>query len=81
MALVLITLETAIKNAFTVNVPNATAQQTAQINALSLALATAIDTYIKSATITVATGIPVATAGTAVAQTGATTAPGTGTLS
>ena len=44
-------------------------------------LATLIDTYIKSATITVAPGIPVTTAGSAVAQSGATTAPGTGTLS
>jgi hypothetical protein len=32
------------------------------------------------AEVTVAAGIPVATAGTAAAQTGATTAPGTGTL-
>lgn len=44
-------------------------------------LATLIDTYIKSATVTVAPGIPVTTAGSAVAQSGATTAPGTGTLS
>lgn len=43
-------------------------------------LSTLIDTYIKSATVTVAAGIPVSTAGTAAAQTGATTAPGTGTL-
>lgn len=72
MALVLITLETAIKNAFTVNVPNATAQQTAQINALSLALATAIDTYIKSATVTVPI-IPVQVV--PASGTGATTLP------
>lgn len=44
-------------------------------------LATLIDTYVKSATITVASGIPVSTAGSALAQSGATTAPGTGTLS
>jgi|GEM_PF-1708157 hypothetical protein len=44
-------------------------------------LATLIDTYIKSATVTVIAGIPVATAGSPTAQTGATTAPGTGTLS
>jgi len=44
-------------------------------------LATLIDTYIKSATVTVAPGIAVTTAGSAVAQSGATTAPGTGTLS
>lgn len=44
-------------------------------------LATAIDSYIKSATITVAPGIPVATAGSAAAQTGTTTAPAIGTIS
>ncbi len=41
----------------------------------------AIDTYIKGATVTVAAGIPVATAGSAAAQTGATSGPGTGTIS
>ena len=41
----------------------------------------AIDEYIKGASITVAAGIPVSTAGSAAAQTGATTAPGTGTIS
>lgn len=44
-------------------------------------LATAIDTYIKSATVTVAAGIAVATSGSPTSQTGATTAPGTGTIS
>lgn len=44
-------------------------------------LATIIATAIRSATVTVAAGIPVATAGSAVAQTGVTTAIGTGTLS
>lgn len=39
------------------------------------AIATAIDDYIKSATITVPAGIPVSTTGTATAQTGATTSP------
>ena len=43
-------------------------------------LANIIETAIKSGTVTVAAGIPVATAGTAAAQTGATTAPGTGTI-
>ena len=38
-------------------------------------LSTAIDTYIKTAQVN--PGIPVATTGTAAAQTGATTAPGT----
>lgn len=40
----------------------------------------AVDKYIKTATVTVSAGIPVSTAGTAAAQTGATTGPGTGTL-
>ena len=43
-------------------------------------IAQAIDDYIKSATILIDVypGIPVATGGTAVAQTGATTGPGQG---
>lgn len=41
----------------------------------------AIDTYIKGATITVASGIPVSTAGSPTAQTGTTTATGTATIS
>ncbi len=44
-------------------------------------LSTSIDTYIKTATVTVAPGITVNTAGTAAAQTGATTSTGTGTIS
>lgn len=44
-------------------------------------LATAIDKYIKTATVTVAAGIAVATSGSPTSQTGATTAPGTGTIS
>lgn len=44
-------------------------------------LSTLIDAYIKTAMVTVAVGIPVATAGTAAAQTGATTGPGTGVIS
>ena len=40
-----------------------------------------VDKYIKTATITVAAGVPVATAGSAAAQTGATTAPAIATIS
>ena len=43
-------------------------------------LATLIDTYIKSATITIAAGVPVATSGSPTAQTGATTAPAIATI-
>lgn len=43
-------------------------------------LATLIDTYVKSGTVTVAAGIAVATSGSPTAQTGATTSTGTGTI-
>lgn len=43
-------------------------------------LANAIDSYIKSATVTVQPGQTVATAGSPAAQTGTTTSPGVGTL-
>ena len=51
------------------------------IEFLATKITEAIDKYLKSATVTVPAGIPVATAGTAAAQTGATTAPGLGTIS
>jgi hypothetical protein len=44
-------------------------------------LATLIDNHVKTATIVVPAGIPVATAGGPAAQTGATTAPATATIS
>jgi hypothetical protein len=44
-------------------------------------LAQIILNTITAATVTVNTGIPVATAGSPAAQTGATTSPGTGSLS
>lgn len=47
---------------------------------LSSAIADEIDAWIKTATITVNAGIPVATAGSPTAQTGATTGPGTATI-
>jgi hypothetical protein len=49
--------------------------------ALSTAIVDATDTYIRSATVTVAPGVLVATTGTAAAQAGATTTPGIGTIS
>jgi hypothetical protein len=81
MALVPTVLKTAIKNALLANCPNPNTEQSSQINTLATSLATAIDAYIKSATVTVPSGVLVATTGTAVAQTGATTAPGIGTIS
>lgn len=47
---------------------------------LSSAIADEMDAWIKTATITVNPGIPVATAGSPTAQTGATTGPGTATI-
>ena len=44
-------------------------------------LSTAIDTYVKTGTVTVPAGVAVATTGSATAQAGATTAPGIGTIS
>jgi hypothetical protein len=44
-------------------------------------LSEAIDKFVKSGTVTVASGIAVSTTGTAAAHTGATTATGTGTIS
>lgn len=57
----------AVKNRFAENISNA--------------IADGVDAWIKTATVTVAQGIPVATAGSPTSQTGATTAPGTGTIS
>lgn len=47
---------------------------------LSTAIATEMDTWIKTGIVTVSAGIPVATAGSPTAQTGSTTGPGTGTI-
>lgn len=44
-------------------------------------MADAIDAFVKSSTVTVASGIPVSTTGTASAQTGQTTNTGSGTIS
>ena len=44
-------------------------------------LATAMEMFVKSGSVTVSAGIPVATAGTATNQTGTTTSTGSGTIS
>ena len=49
--------------------------------AFATGLADLIDAYVKTGTVTVASGIAVATTGSATAQTGTTTAMGTGTIS
>ena len=76
MALVKNTLKAGILNLLT----NMRTKEEVSDEYFADQLSTLIDTYIKSATVTVAAGIPVSTAGSATAQTGATTAPGTGTL-
>jgi hypothetical protein len=82
MALVKNTLINAIKNVFEPQLgADITKEQKETIATIANKLATAIDDYIKSGTVTVASGIPVSTAGSATAQTGATTAPGTGSIS
>jgi predicted KAP-like P-loop ATPase len=60
---------------------NAPADMKTQITAQWTNIAGAIIDEIKKATIVVATGIPVSTTGTAVAQTGATTSTGSATIS
>ena len=50
-------------------------------DSIANAVADGVDAWIKTATVTVTAGIPVATAGSPTAQTGATTGPGTGTIS
>ena len=47
---------------------------------LADAIGNRLDTWIKTGTVTVQPGIPVSTAGSPTAQTGATTGPGTGTI-
>lgn len=81
MALNKTNLKTALKSAFTNEMPSPTSEQLAAYDRIADAFANAIDAFVKSGTVTVtvATGIPVATTGTAAAQTGATTTTGTGT--
>lgn len=43
-------------------------------------MANIFEAFVKSGTVTIAVGIPVSTTGTALAQTGATTSTGTGTI-
>ena len=57
------------------------AESKKKVKAFGDSLAKVIVNAIRSATVTVNPGIPVATAGTPAAQTGATTGPGTGSLS
>lgn len=75
------TLASSIKSALAAGLADTSdSSATAQEN-LAKAIANAVDTYVKGITITVPAGIAVSTAGTAAAQTGATTAPATCTVS
>jgi hypothetical protein len=76
MALVVSTLSSSLAAAYT-------AAKNAELSEAAFAnlVATAIDAYIKTATVTVNPGQAVATTGSATAQTGSTTSPGTGSLS
>lgn len=61
---------------------NATTEARAKVVAFWTSIATEIISHITTnAEVTVASGITVTTAGTAAAQSGSTTAPGTGTIS
>jgi hypothetical protein len=79
MPLVPATLQAQILDAFSSQTAKTDNTQVALAD-LAQKLAAAIDTYIKSATITVPPGVAVATTGTAAAQTGVTTGPGVATI-
>jgi hypothetical protein len=78
MALSASTLKTALKTAL---IDEAGAQDNTATDKLAEVIANAVVDHITAnAVVTVASGIPVATTGTAAAQTGATTSTGTGTI-
>ncbi len=79
MALNKPTLQSALENLFqSMTQEN---DSDAGFKKLAEGMANAFDAFVKSGTVTVATGIPVATSGSATSQTGATTGTGTGTIS
>ncbi len=71
MVLIKATLEEQLKTAF----------QNEDWDKAAGAIASSIDSYIKSATVTIPAGIPVSTTGSPAAQTGASTAPAIGSIS
>jgi hypothetical protein len=80
MALNATTLSAAIKAGLLAN-GDAQAVDNAALTALCDEVASAVVAHITAqAVVTVPAGVPVATTGTAAAQTGATTAPGVGTV-
>lgn len=73
--------KTALKSALKQLLEDMMQREDASFEEFAERMSTVIDAYVKTGTVTVASGIPVSTAGTAAAQSGATTAPGTGTIS
>jgi hypothetical protein len=74
------TLKQEIKSAFDAESDRDVNPAQAREN-IAAAIADAVHKFVKNADVTVAAGIPVATAGTAAAQTGQTTSTGTATIS
>ncbi len=74
------TLKQEIKQAFK-DEQNEEHDANKSLERVATKLADAIDKFIKSGTVTVASGIAVSTAGSASAQTGTTTSIGAGTIS
>lgn len=82
MALDKESLKTSLVNLFTSQYAGTlSASQEAEVDNLSQGIADAIDVFVKTGTVTIASGIPVATGGTATSQTGSTTSTGTGSIS
>jgi hypothetical protein len=77
MALDTATMKTAVKQLLT----DMMTREENSIDEFAERLTGIVETFVKSGTVTVATGISVATTGTAAAQTGATTSTGTGKIS
>lgn len=76
-------LQRKIKQALDASFDEKSDSDTIKLNfakAVSQAIASEMETWIRTGIVTVQPGIPVATAGSPVSQTGATTGPGTGTI-
>jgi hypothetical protein len=82
MALNASTLAALIKSKLLADAANSKAVDNAALTSLCSCVAQAcVEHIVAAAVVTIPPGVAVATAGSAVAQTGATTAPGVGTVS
>lgn len=82
MALNSTTLSALIKSKLLADAANSKAVDNAALTSLCDCVAQAcVEHFVAAAVVTVPPGVAVATTGTAAAQTGATTAPGVGTVS